>query len=64
MCVHPNHCILLSQDVRCTAAHVMCEKPMAINYGRQNADAAREIGHLRSPTRNRYRPDSQFLESE
>ena len=47
--------------------HVMCEKPMAINYteGKKMLDAARETGRLLTIAyQNRYRPDSQFLKAE
>jgi predicted dehydrogenase len=47
--------------------HVMCEKPMAINYieAQRMADAAKRSGKLLTVGyQNRYRPDTMFLQEE
>ena len=57
----------ITVDALHSGKHVMCEKPMAINYteGKKMLDAARETGRLLTIAyQNRYRPDSQFLKAE
>lgn len=47
--------------------HVMCEKPMAINYqeAKKMVDAAKETGKILTiGYQNRYRADSQYLKQE
>src|SRR5659263_163293 len=47
--------------------HVMCEKPMAINYAEalKMIDAVKKTGKLLTiGYQNRYRPDSQFMKKE
>ncbi|MCL1807262.1 MAG: Gfo/Idh/MocA family oxidoreductase [Oscillospiraceae bacterium] len=47
--------------------HVMCEKPMAINYieAQKMAEAAKRSGKLLTiGYQNRYRPDTQYLKKE
>ena len=63
---HYQHPTLAIEAFR-AGLHVMCEKPMAINYteGKKMLDAARETGRLLTIAyQNRYRPDSQFLKAE
>lgn len=57
----------ISVDALRSGKHVMCEKPMAINYeeAKKMLDAAEESGKLLNIAyQNRYRPDSQYLKEE
>jgi len=57
----------ISVDALHAGKHVMCEKPMAINYQEARAmiDAAKESGKLLTiGYQNRYRPDSSYLKKE
>ncbi len=56
----------ITVDALCSGKHVMCEKPMAINYAeaKKMLDAARETGKvLTIGYQNRFRPDSRYLKS-
>lgn len=56
----------ITVDALRSGKHVMCEKPMAINYAeaKKMLDAARETGKLLTiGYQNRYRPDSKYLKA-
>ncbi len=58
---------MISVDALLSGKHVMCEKPMAINYKEAKAmvDAAKKSGKLLTiGYNNRYRPDSLYLKKE
>lgn len=57
----------ITVDALHSGKHVLCEKPMAINYAEAHKmlAAARETGKLLTiGYQNRYRPDSRYLKSE
>lgn len=57
----------ITVDALHSGKHVMCEKPMALNYDEavKMLDAAKETGKvLTIGYQNRYRPDSQYLKKE
>ena len=57
----------ISVDALHAGKHVMCEKPMAINYeeAMKMVRASEETGKLLTIAyQNRYRPDSQYLKAE
>lgn len=57
----------ITVDALMSGKHVMCEKPMAINYKEAQAmlEAANKSGKLLTiGYQNRYRPDSLFLKKE
>lgn len=58
---------VITVDALCTGKHVMCEKPMALNYKEACSmmEAARETGKILTIAyQNRYRQDSQYLKRE
>ena len=57
----------ITVDALRAGKHVICEKPMAINYREacRMVDTAKETGKLLTiGYQNRYRPDSQYLKKE
>lgn len=61
-----SHCAI-TVDALHSGKHVMCEKPMALNYAeaQQMSDAAQKTGKLLTiGYQNRYRPDSAYLKAE
>lgn len=58
---------VITVDALQSNKHVMCEKPMALNYEEAltMVDAAKETGKILTiGYQNRYRPDSQYLKQE
>ena len=58
---------MISVDALQADKHVMCEKPMALNYEEACSmiEAAKETGKILTiGYQNRYRPDSQYLKME
>lgn len=58
---------MITVDALHAGKHVMCEKPMALNYKEacQMMDAAKETGKILTiGYQNRYRADSQYLKKE